>query len=74
MLVGSESSVHLYGQDDIGPMILLQKADIRKHVVSGFRPLQPLARGYSEPVPDFRVDFAGSVTSSRARLSNSGDS
>ena len=51
--VGSESSVHLYGRDDIGPMLLLQQ-DIRKHIHSGFRPLQPLARGYSDPVSDFR--------------------
>ena len=39
-LVGSESSVHLYGRDDIGPMLLLQR-DIRRHILSGFRPLQP---------------------------------
>ena len=61
--VGSESSVHLYGRDDIGPMLLLQQ-DIRKHIHSGFRPLQPVARGYSDPVPDFRVDFSAAVVAS----------
>ena len=61
--VGSESSVHLYGRDDIGPMLLLQQ-DIRKHIHSGFRPLQPVARGYSDPVPDFRVDFSAAVIGS----------
>ena len=61
--VGSESSVHLYGRDDIGPMLLLQQ-DIRKHTHSGFRPLQPVARGYSDPVPDFRVDFSAAVVAS----------
>ena len=61
--VGSESSVHLYGRDDIGPMLLLQH-NIRKHIHSGFRPLQPVARGYSDPVPDFRVDFSAAVVAS----------
>ena len=65
--VGSESSVHLYGRDDIGPMLLLQQ-DIRKHIHSGFRPLQPLARGYSDPVPDFRVDFSAAVIGSVSPL------
>ena len=35
--VGSESSVHLYGRGDIGPMLLLQQ-DIRRHIHSRFRP------------------------------------
>ena len=48
-----EGSVRVYSRDDIGPMLQLQ-ADIINKIRSGYRPLQPVARG-SNPLPDFRV-------------------
>ena len=41
-------------QDDIRPMLDLQ-AQVVNHICAGFRPLQPLARGTSVPLPDFPV-------------------
>ena len=49
-----EGSVRVYSRDDIGPMLKLQ-ADIINKIRSGYRPLQPVARGSSKPLPDFRV-------------------
>ena len=49
-----EGSVRIYSRDDIGPMLKLQ-ADIINKIRSGHRPLQPVARGSSNPLPDFRV-------------------
>ena len=46
-LSGADHSVELYGRDDIRPML--------NHIRAGFRPLQPLARGTSVPLPDFPV-------------------
>ena len=47
-LSGADRSVELYGRDDIRPMLDLQ---VINHVRAGFRPLQPLARGSSTPLP-----------------------
>ena len=55
------------GRDDICPMILLQQ-DIRKHILSGFRPLQPLARGYAEPSPDVKVEFSAALVARQIPL------
>ena len=51
-----EGSVRIYSRDDIGPMLKLQ-ADIINKIRSGYRPLQPVARGSSKPLPDFRVSL-----------------
>ena len=53
-LSGADHSVELYGRDDIRPMLDLQ-AQVINHIRAGFRPLQPLARGTSVPLPDFPV-------------------
>ena len=55
-LSGADRSVELYGRDDIRPMLDLQ-AQVINHVRAGFRPLQPLARGSSVPLPDFHVQL-----------------
>ncbi|OLP79432.1 hypothetical protein AK812_SmicGene40269 [Symbiodinium microadriaticum] len=44
---GSDRSVSLYSRDDILPMLRLQRLVVDA-VRSGFRPLQPMARGLSE--------------------------
>ena len=51
---GSDRSVSLYSRDDILPMLRLQRLVVDA-VRSGFRPLQPMARGLGEPLPDFPV-------------------
>ena len=51
---GSDRSVSLYSRDDILPMLRLQRLVVDA-VRSGFRPLQPMARGLNEPLPDFPV-------------------
>ena len=53
-LSGADHSVELYGRDDIRPMLDLQ-AQVINRIRAGFRPLQPLARGTSVPLPDFPV-------------------
>ena len=53
-LSGAHMSVELYGRDDVVPMLEFQRLIIQ-HIRSGFRPLQPLARGTSLPLPDFAV-------------------
>ena len=58
-LSGADRSVELYGRDDIRPMRDLQ-AQVINHVRAGFRPLQPLARGSSTPLPDFPVQLPAS--------------
>ena len=55
-LSGADRSVELYGRDDIRPMLDLQ-AQVINHARAGFRPLQPLARGSSVPLPDFAVQL-----------------
>ena len=61
-LSGSDQSVELYGRDDIGPMLTFQR-HIINHVRAGFRPLQPLARGTSVPLPDFQVQLPAPLPS-----------
>ncbi|CAE7657435.1 unnamed protein product [Symbiodinium sp. CCMP2592] len=51
-----EGSVRVYSRDDVGPMLLLQ-SEVINRIRSGFRPLQPVARGASRPLPDFRVSL-----------------
>ena len=53
-LSGAHLSIELYGRDDVVPMLEFQRLIIQ-HVRSGFRPLQPLARGTALPLPDFQV-------------------
>ena len=64
-LSGSDQSVELYGRDDIGPMLTFQRHVIN-HVRAGFRPLQPLARGTSVPLPDFQVQLPAPLPSAAA--------
>ena len=52
----SGSSVGLYSRDDVVPMLRLQR-QIVTSVRSGFRPLQPVARGLDDPLPDFPVSL-----------------
>ena len=59
-LSGADRSVELYGRDDIRPMLDLQ-AQVINHVRAGFRPLQPLARGSSVPLPDFAVQLPAAL-------------
>ena len=47
---GTHMSVELYGRDDIAPMLEFQRL-VLQQVRSGFRPLQPIARGASAPLP-----------------------
>ena len=58
---GSDRSVSLYSRDDILPMLRLQRLVVEA-VRSGFRPLQPMARGLSEPLPDFPVVLPSSTS------------
>ncbi|CAE7302951.1 LRRC45 [Symbiodinium sp. CCMP2592] len=51
-----EGSVRVYSRDDIGPMLSLQ-AEVINRIRSGYRPLQPVGRGSSKPLPDFRVSL-----------------
>ncbi|CAE7402461.1 CPK20 [Symbiodinium sp. CCMP2592] len=53
-LSGSDQSVSLYSRDDIIPMLRFQRQLVLA-LRSGFRPLQPVARGLDEPLPDFPV-------------------
>ncbi|CAE7236031.1 unnamed protein product [Symbiodinium sp. CCMP2592] len=53
-LSGSDKSVSLYSRDDIIPMLRFQRQLVLA-LRSGFRPLQPVARGLDEPLPDFPV-------------------
>ena len=53
-LSGADHSVELDGRDGFRPMLDLQ-AQVINHIRAGFRPLQPLARGTSVPLPDFPV-------------------
>ena len=53
-LSGAQQSVELYGRDDAIPMLDFQKLVVQ-HIRSGFRPLQPMSRGASAPLPDFPV-------------------
>ena len=55
-LSGPDRSVELYGRDDVAPQLLLQRQLISR-IRGGFRPLQPLARGSSVPLPDFGVSL-----------------
>ena len=60
---GSDRSVSLYSRDDILPMLRLQRLvvdAVRSRF--GFRPLQPMARGLSEPLPDFPVTLPSSAS------------
>ncbi|CAE7188170.1 unnamed protein product, partial [Symbiodinium sp. CCMP2456] len=59
-LSGADASVALYSRDDIGAMVYLQRA-LAFHIRSGFRPMQPLARGLAEPLPDFPVQLPAAV-------------
>ena len=58
---GSDRSVSLYSRDDILPMLRLQRLVVDA-VRSGFRPLQPMARGLAEPLPDFPVTLPSSAS------------
>ena len=53
-LSGADRSVALYSRDDIIPMVRLQ-ARVVAAFRSGFRPLQPVARGLVAPLDDFPV-------------------
>ena len=53
-LSSAQQSVELYGRDDAIPMLEFQKLVVQ-HIRSGFRPLQPMSRGASAPLPDFPV-------------------
>ena len=59
-LSGADRSVELYGRDDIRPMLDLQ-AQVINHARAGFRPLQPLARGSSVPLPDFAAQLPAAL-------------
>ena len=58
---GSDRSVSLYSRDDILPMLRLQRLVVDA-VRSGFRPLQPMARGLSQPLPDFPVTLPSAAS------------
>ena len=56
LLAWASKSVGLYSRDDVVPMLRLQR-QIVTSVRSGFRPLQPVARGLDDPLPDFPVSL-----------------
>ena len=58
---GSDRSVSLYSRDDILPMLRWQRLVVDA-VRSGFRPLQPMARGLSQPLPDFPVTLPSAAS------------
>ena len=67
-LSGSDKSVALYSRDDIGPMLCCQRTVI-SCIRAGFRPLQPLARGSDNPLPDFPTELPSATGLPRVRWS-----
>ncbi|CAE7460662.1 ppsC, partial [Symbiodinium sp. KB8] len=58
---GSDRSASLYSRDDILPMLRLQRLVVDA-VRSGFLPLQPMARGLAEPLPELPVTLPSSAS------------